>query len=221
MTPPTGLSAAALDRVYQAYARFRRHDYAPFIVRALLAEVFRRTDPGLAARVRGLSKEQLQGLVQSLHARYTEAGLRGAALAPTLADPGSRPRPPAGSVSPPETATWSAGPRRVPPPPATPGRERRAHVRRGGEPTPVLLAGAGGGEPLRGSVLDRSQGGLQVASPVAFAVGAVLSVCSAQYPDVAAWVTVEVRHCRPAGNRFLLGCQFQTPPPWGTLLLFG
>jgi hypothetical protein len=77
MTTPQGLSDAAFDRVFQVCSRVRLNDYPPKILRAVFAEVLLQTDPGLAAHVRGLSKTQFQGLLDSLRTRRAECSLSG------------------------------------------------------------------------------------------------------------------------------------------------
>jgi hypothetical protein len=52
-------------------------------------------------------------------------------------------------------------------------------------------------------------------------MGSRLAVFSVRYCDVATWIEVEVKHCRPRGERWLLGCKFKDCLPWGVLLLFG
>ena len=134
-------------------------------------------------------------------------------------------------------ATWAR--RRRPgaePPPAAPEQpawrwdpfvsgsrsDRRSALRRRGYPVRVLLAEAGGqAGAARGTVLDRSTGGLAIAADVAPPAGAVLGVCPEPHSREAPWVQVRVRHCRRDGDGWVLGCQFLSPPPWNVLLLFG
>jgi hypothetical protein len=49
----------------------------------------------------------------------------------------------------------------------------------------------------------------------------LLKILAANAPDTTPWVTIVVRSCKPVGNRFDLGCEFETTPPWSILLLFG
>jgi hypothetical protein len=60
---------------------------------------------------------------------------------------------------------------------------------------------------------------LSLGQPVA--LGTVLSVRSTQYLDCAPWVQVEVRNCKADKDRWLVGCRFVQPQPWGIVLLFG
>jgi hypothetical protein len=112
--------------------------------------------------------------------------------------------------------------RRAPAPQKGKRRDKRRHLRRDGEPVPVLISTpATQAAPVKGTVINRSRGGLCVSSPEAFPMGSLLAVFSQRYPDVATWVEVEVKHCRARGDRWLLGCKFKDRPPWGVLLLFG
>jgi hypothetical protein len=102
------------------------------------------------------------------------------------------------------------------------GRDKRASLRRAGKPVEILISLPGGkGGPAEGLVVDRSRDGLRILAPRAFPAETVLFLRTTQYPDVAEWVPVEVRRCCPAGDRWLLGCRFQSPQPWKVLLLFG
>lgn len=102
------------------------------------------------------------------------------------------------------------------------GRERRAAVRRGGNPMPVVLADpADATVSLEGTVLDRSRGGLLIASPESRRAGAVLRVRPKDAPDDVAWVAVQVRHARQKDGRWLLGCAFTRKLDWSELLIFG
>jgi hypothetical protein len=84
-----------------------------------------------------------------------------------------------------------------------------------------LIAGDEVAEPIAGSVIDRSRGGMSLIVASAFPLGAVVRVRSMQYADVAPWVEVEVKHCRAVGEKWLLGCKFKKTQPWNVLLHFG
>jgi hypothetical protein len=100
--------------------------------------------------------------------------------------------------------------------------ERRATLRRGGNPVAVLITDAEAKErPRYGWVLDRSMGGLGLSVDEPCAEGTILSVRAANAPPNIAWVQVEVRSCRPEGASWDLGCRFLRTPSWGVLLLFG
>lgn len=101
--------------------------------------------------------------------------------------------------------------------------DRRTSTRReGGNPVKVLLASPvfkGGNQT--GYVLDRSTGGLRLASSTGMPVGTSVQVRAAHAPDETPWVTVLVRSCKQNGKAFEMGCEFDKTPPWNVLLLFG
>jgi hypothetical protein len=100
--------------------------------------------------------------------------------------------------------------------------EKRAALRRPGNPVPVLISDAPAtAEPYYGWVLDRSVGGLRLTVETAVATGTILSLRPTNAPETAPWVQVEVRHCHQDGKNWELGCQFLKTPSWGVLLLFG
>jgi hypothetical protein len=100
--------------------------------------------------------------------------------------------------------------------------ERRASLRRGGNPVAVLISDAETKmAPFQGWVLDRSMGGLCLSVDQEVSQGTVLSVRAANAPANVAWVQVEVKNCRQEGDAWELGCQFLRTPTWGVLLLFG
>lgn len=101
-------------------------------------------------------------------------------------------------------------------------RERRASLRRAGNPVPVLLSSpATPNAPSDGVVLDRSRHGLLVAVGRPMPVGTRLNVRAAHAPDELAWIPIEVRNCRQKDDRWLLGCKLKRELPWTELLLFG
>ncbi len=102
-------------------------------------------------------------------------------------------------------------------------QERRASPRRYGDPVEVHLrtyeyldAACG----RTGWVRDRSAGGLGLTTEKPLEVGSWLRVRPTSVPDDVPWVDVMVRHCRPQGAKWVLGCQFVEPPPHELLLLF-
>lgn len=101
--------------------------------------------------------------------------------------------------------------------------DRRTSTRReGGNPVKVLLASPvfkGGSQT--GYVLDRSTGGLRLASGTGMPVGTSVQVRAAHAPDESPWVTVLVRSCKQTGKTYEMGCEFDKTPPWNVLLLFG
>jgi hypothetical protein len=100
--------------------------------------------------------------------------------------------------------------------------DRRNSVRRDGAPvevvvtSPAFKAGAN-----NGYVLDRSTGGMKLALAAGMAPGGTLQVRAKHAPDSTPWVTVVVRSCRPNGDYYEIGCEFEKTPPWNVLLLFG
>jgi hypothetical protein len=102
------------------------------------------------------------------------------------------------------------------------GRDKRKWLRREGSSIPILVADlAPAAVPIDGQVLDRSRGGLLIALPRAAKVGSVLTIRAAHAPDDMAGIPIQVRHCRPNGDGWLVGCKFLSELPWGVLLLFG
>ncbi|MBP3959349.1 PilZ domain-containing protein [Gemmata sp. G18] len=107
-------------------------------------------------------------------------------------------------------------------PPEQSYADRRGAVRREGQPVRVLLAsntfrnGAGDGY-----VIDRSTGGLKLATQSAVPPGTTVQVRAVDAPDTIGFVTVIVRSCRKNTNYYELGCEFEKTPPWNVLLLFG
>jgi hypothetical protein len=100
--------------------------------------------------------------------------------------------------------------------------ERRTNVRRSGMTVPVRVTTGGLRlDEMDGTVVDRSQGGLCLDLPEPAQVGQIFRLRSLLYDDMTPWVEVEVRSVRPHGDRWLVGCRFASPLPWGLLLLFG
>lgn len=101
-------------------------------------------------------------------------------------------------------------------------RERRASLRRAGNPIPVLITDAKAeADPIPGWVLDRSTGGLCMSVEVEVEAGTVLSVRTKNAPESIPWWQIEVKNCRKNGREYELGCQWVRTPPWSVLLLFG
>jgi hypothetical protein len=102
------------------------------------------------------------------------------------------------------------------------GRNLRRALRREGNPVPVVVSDMSpSATPCEGLVLDRSRGGLLLSVPRATAAGTLLTIRAAHAPDDLAWIPIQVRHCRPQEDRWLLGCKFMCELPWSVLLLFG
>jgi hypothetical protein len=100
--------------------------------------------------------------------------------------------------------------------------DQRTSTRRGGGYVPLLLSSPSFRDGLKfGVVLDRSTGGLRIASEVPVVPGCPLQLMAEEAPPDTPWVAVAVRSCTPDQDRFVLGCEFETTPPWNVLLLFG
>jgi HEAT repeat protein len=75
--------------------------------------------------------------------------------------------------------------------------------------------------PESGHVVDKSDGGLGLTTRRAYDAGAMLSLRPASAGDEVPWVLLEVRHCRPEGKNFRVGCKFVRSPSYGVFVLFG
>jgi len=103
-----------------------------------------------------------------------------------------------------------------------PARERRCQFRRAGNPTEVAIGHPENPSELaRGTVLNRSTGGvcLELASPLA--VGAVVSLRPAAGSSISTWIDAEVRHCRRDRRGWAVGFKFVRTPPLSVLWMFG
>jgi len=101
--------------------------------------------------------------------------------------------------------------------------DRRAALRRGGNPIAVLISDADSkAKPSFGYVLDRSTGGLCLSVAAPIPEGTFLTVRTNNAPQTVPWIKVEVRNCRSVSEKeWELGCKFDKTPPWSVLLLFG
>lgn len=100
--------------------------------------------------------------------------------------------------------------------------ERRAALRRSGNPIAVLISDAKTEvQPIIGYVLNRSTGGLGLLVREPIEPGTILTVRAKDAPSEIPWVRMDVRSCRGDGGEWELGCRFQRTPPWNVLLLFG
>lgn len=100
--------------------------------------------------------------------------------------------------------------------------EKRASVRRGGNPVEVVLANPVFSEELgKAWVVDRSMGGLCLMSNAALRPGTILNVRPHNAPKGTPWTRIEVRSCRQESDHWEVGCKFERMPSWGVLLLFG
>jgi hypothetical protein len=94
---------------------------------------------------------------------------------------------------------------------ADPAGERRASVRLPGGEGAVTVRSPGT-EQAEAAILDRSAGGLSLRLGEMVLPGAVLGV-ELTGPDAAGCVPVEVRHARPDGDAWVLGCSFVAERP--------
>jgi hypothetical protein len=100
--------------------------------------------------------------------------------------------------------------------------ERRYGPRRKGNAVSVLISDAlATADPIHGWVIDRSVGGLRLATDRWVAKSVILSVRATNAPDSVAWVQVEVKNSLQQESTWELGCEFVRTPPWSVLLLFG
>lgn len=107
-------------------------------------------------------------------------------------------------------------------PPEQSYADRRESVRRDGVPIRVLLSSTAFRNGVNdGFVVDRSTGGLKIVIRTAMAPGGTVQVRAANAPDTVGFVTTIIRSCRPEGDHFIIGCEFEKTPPWNVLLLFG
>ena len=62
---------------------------------------------------------------------------------------------------------------------------------------------------------------MKLGTDIPIAPGTAVRILAVNAPDTTPWVTLIVRSCKPFGEQFDLGCEFETTPPWSILLLFG
>jgi hypothetical protein len=105
-----------------------------------------------------------------------------------------------------------------------PGDQRFA-FRRQGNPVEVYVAAPESkNDPVIGSVLDRSLGGVRLLMFTAVDVGAIVAIRPITCAEIVPWVEVEIRSCRESvesPERFEIGCQYVKSPPYSIQLLFG
>jgi hypothetical protein len=107
-------------------------------------------------------------------------------------------------------------------PPELSYADRRGAVRRDGSVVRVLLSAPVFRNGVsEGFVLDRSTGGLRIAVTTELEPGSTMQVRTVNAPENVGFVTVIVRSCRPSGEFFEAGCEFEKTPPWNVLLPFG
>lgn len=103
-------------------------------------------------------------------------------------------------------------------------RNRRATPRRKGNSVEVVLTHDDDKTALRGWVLDRSAGGICILTEKSVAEGITLRVRPCNASTTTPWTAIIVRSCRKGAveyNQFELGCQFEQPPNYNLLMMFG
>jgi hypothetical protein len=108
---------------------------------------------------------------------------------------------------------------------AVKSKDQRVVSRRQGNPVQVHVAAEGAKEePGVASVLDRSVGGIRLATFHEVQAGTVLSIRPINADAMVPWVEVEVRSCtvsKEMPGQFEVGCQYVKSPPYSIQLLFG
>lgn len=101
-------------------------------------------------------------------------------------------------------------------------KEQRRTPRRSGRHVHVFVTSPGSSEePRQGIVLDRSAGGLKILLGHDYQPGETLQVLPGGASQLTPWVAVVVRTCQKSGEDWEVGVQFQTVPPYATMVLFG
>jgi hypothetical protein len=101
------------------------------------------------------------------------------------------------------------------------GVERRAGQYRWGNPTEVHVYAYLWPGHAHGLVINRSTGGLAILIQEEVPTGTSIKVRPIEAPRSVPFVKLEVRHCRKAGQLFLVGCQFCEEVPWNVRVWFG
>jgi hypothetical protein len=99
--------------------------------------------------------------------------------------------------------------------------ERRAGVRRWGNPTEVHLRSLRWTASMHGLVVNRSTGGLGIFVDKEVPHGTPMQVRAADAPAYVPAALVDVRHSLKVGKGFILGCRFSTDVPWNVRVWFG
>jgi hypothetical protein len=94
-------------------------------------------------------------------------------------------------------------------------RERRRVVRLGGGDAVTVRTGPAARPAETAPVLDRSPGGLAVRLGRPLAAGDVLGVGVPGVMGQPEWFLAQVRHCRPAGDGWAIGCEYLGEGPLG------
>lgn len=101
------------------------------------------------------------------------------------------------------------------------GVERRTGRRRWGNPTEIHITSLLWPGQTHGLVINRSTGGLAILLQQEVLMGATIKVHAIEAPRSIPAIKLEVRHCRKAGQLFLIGCQFSEEVPWNVRVWFG
>lgn len=100
--------------------------------------------------------------------------------------------------------------------------ENRYSVRRTGKQIRVFISDEEAhSPPMDAIVLDRSMGGLCLATPKPLNENQVISVRPTEAPVETPWIQAQIKRCQPVEDYWEVGCQFLKTPPWAQLLLFG
>jgi hypothetical protein len=99
--------------------------------------------------------------------------------------------------------------------------ERRSGPRRWGNSTEVHLYSSHWVGHLHGLVVNRSTGGLGIFADQYVSRGISLNIRAVEAPITVPAIWAKVRHCRKAGNGFLLGCEFRGRVPRNVRVWFG
>jgi hypothetical protein len=100
--------------------------------------------------------------------------------------------------------------------------EHRAAFRRIGNAVLIQVADADSQrKPILAWVIDRSKGGLRIASERELPIGGLFTVRPMNAPPATPWSAIEVRHCTRADGYWEAGCRFLQPPPVQVLMQFG
>ena len=100
--------------------------------------------------------------------------------------------------------------------------EQRKSLRRRGNVIEILWARPENRNlTQRALVLDRSMGGLRLATEAAIAPATRLFVLPVHASEQTPWIEIDVRTCVKVDDSWELGCQFVKTPQWSILLLFG
>lgn len=97
--------------------------------------------------------------------------------------------------------------------------ERRRFPRRKGNPVVIeMYDDAETGKIAEGRVIDRSMGGVCIASPTRLAVGSTLQIRPLSLRREIPSLPLEVRNARPEPTDWRLGCRYRRRPSWSVLM---